>query len=69
MTMAEIEYTLADLIRFSSEQKPLEFGTAFNSLLASKISDEIGAKKVEVAQRMFNPNLDNDNNESEQEED
>lgn len=69
MTMAEIEYTLADLIRFSSEQKPLEFGTAFNSLLASKISDEIDAKKVEVAQHMFNPSLDNDDNESEQEED
>lgn len=67
--MAEIEYTLADLIRFSSEQKPLEFGTAFNSLLASKISDEIDTRKVEVAQRMFNSSLDNDNNKSEQEED
>jgi hypothetical protein len=35
--MAEIEYTLSDLIKFSSEQKPIEFGAAFNSLLASKI--------------------------------
>lgn len=52
--MAEIEYTLADLIRFSSEQKPIEFGSAFNSLIQSKIETAVDAKKIEVAQAMFN---------------
>lgn len=53
MTMTQIEYTLADLIKFSSEQKPLEFGSAFNALIAGKVESAIDAKKIEVAQRMF----------------
>lgn len=52
--MAEIQYTLADLIKFSSEQKPIEFGNAFNDLIASKIETAIDQKKIEVAQSMFN---------------
>jgi len=58
--MAEIENTLADLIRFSSEQKPIEFGNAFNSLIANRIETAIDAKKIEVAQAMFNPSFDAD---------
>jgi hypothetical protein len=54
MTMAEIQHTLADLIRFSSEQKPLEFGSAFSSLIASKVESAINGRKIEVAQSMFN---------------
>ncbi len=54
MTMAEIQHTLADLVRFSSDQKPLEFGSAFSSLIAPKIDAAINAKKIEVAQSMFN---------------
>jgi hypothetical protein len=56
MTMAEIQHTLADLVKFSSEQKPLEFGSAFSSLIAPKIDAAINAKKIEVAQNMFNNN-------------
>ena len=58
--MAEIENTLADLIKFSSEQKPIEFGTAFNSLIANRIETALDAKKIEVAKGMFNPSLDAD---------
>lgn len=60
MTMAEIEHTLADLIRFSSEQKPIEFGAAFNALIANRVETAIDSKKIEVAQRMFNPPLETD---------
>jgi hypothetical protein len=67
MTMAEIENTLADLIRFSSEQKPIEFGSAFNSLIANRIEAAIDTKKIEVAQAMFNPSLDADDEDIEQE--
>ena len=56
MTMAEIQHTLADLVRFSSEQKPLEFASAFGSAIAPKIDAAINAKKIEVAQGMFNGN-------------
>ena len=52
--MAEIQHTLADLVRFSSDQKPLEFGNAFSSLIAPKIDAAINARKIEVAQSMFN---------------
>jgi hypothetical protein len=69
LTMTEIEYSLSDLIRFSSEQKPIEFGTAFNSLLTSKIESEIDARKIEVAQAMFNNHDDSETVDFEQEED
>lgn len=65
--MAEIENTLADLIKFSSEQKPIEFGSAFNSLIANRIEAAIDAKKIEVAHAMFNPSLDADDEDIEQE--
>lgn len=68
MTMAEIQYTLADLIRFSSDQKPIEFGDAFNSLIHSRIETAIDNKKVEVAQAMFNSDSAQDY-QPEQEED
>jgi hypothetical protein len=58
MTMAQIQYTLADLVRFSSDQKPIEFEDAFNSMISSKIETAINSKKIEVAQAMFNPSLD-----------
>ena len=67
--MTEIEYSLSDLIKFSSEQKPIEFGAAFNSLLASKIGSEIDARKIEVAQAMFNNHDDSETVDFEQEED
>lgn len=67
MTMAEIENTLADLIRFSSEQKPIEFGAAFNSLIASRVETAIDTKKIEVAKGMFNPSLEVDDENIEQE--
>ena len=65
--MAEIENTLTDLIRFSSEQKPIEFGNTFNSLIANRIETAIDAKKIEVAKGMFNPSLEVDDEDTEQE--
>lgn len=65
--MAEIENTLTDLIKFSSDQKPIEFGNAFNSLIANRIEAAIDAKKIEVAKGMFNPSLEADDEDIEQE--
>lgn len=65
--MTEIENTLTDLIHFSSNQKPIEFGNAFNSLIADKVATAIDAKKIEVARAMFNPSLDTDDEDIEHE--
>ena len=65
--MTEIENTLADLVKFSSEQKPIEFGNAFNSLIANRIETAIDAKKIEVAKGMINPSLEADDEDIEQE--
>ena len=51
--MTEIEAKLADLINFSSSQKPLEFENSFRDIMNDKIYSAIADKKVEVAQRMF----------------
>jgi hypothetical protein len=65
MTMAEIQHTLADLIKFSSDQKPIEFVDAFNDIITSRVDTAINTKKIEVAQRMFNPSFDSDNEDTE----
>ena len=52
--MTEIQHRLADLIQFSSAQKPIEFTDVFNSLINARVETAIGAKKIDVAQRMFN---------------
>lgn len=52
--MTDIEYRVADLINFSSNQKPIEFEQAFKGILTAKVSDAIENKKVELAQVMFN---------------
>ena len=47
-------YTITDLLSFSSQQRPAEFEAAFNSVIASKLENAVNDRKIEVAQRMFN---------------
>lgn len=51
--MTEIEYRVADLINFSSNQKPIDFDKAFRSIMTAKVTDAIEVKKMDVAQTMF----------------
>ena len=44
---------VSDLITHAYDQKPLEFQTSFNNLIADRLVDAISNKKVEVAQTMF----------------
>lgn len=53
--MTEIEARVADLINFSSNQKPLEFAATFKEIMQDRIAAAIENKKIEVAQTMFNP--------------
>ena len=48
------KYNLADLVAATVEQKPNDFEDAFRAILVDRLNVAIDAKKVEVAQSMFN---------------
>lgn len=49
------KYEVQDLVINALEQKPLEFNSALTDLMLDKIRDAVTLKKIEVAQRFFNP--------------
>lgn len=51
----EINQTLTvnDLLKYSFEQKPIDFEHAFNSIMVDKLAAAIDDKKLSIAQRMF----------------
>lgn len=51
--MTEIEARVADLIKFSSNQKPIDFEDAFKAVIQNKVASAIENKKNEIAQNMF----------------
>lgn len=64
--MSDVSAKIADLIHFSSGQKPLEFETTFKDLLQDKVAAAIENKKLEIASKMFNaPEVENDEEEQE----
>lgn len=65
--MTDIEARVADLINFSSNQKPVEFGDAFNSILRNKVLSAIENKKEEVARAMFATQDESDDEEETEE--
>lgn len=66
--MSDIGARVADLINFSSNQKPLEFETTFKEILQNRIANAIENKKIEIASRMFNaPDVEGEEEELEQE--
>jgi hypothetical protein len=50
----EHKYDLSDLITATIEQKPNDFEDVFKSLMVNKLNDAIDARKIEIAQNMFN---------------
>ena len=50
----ETKYTLNDLVKFSAEQKPLDFRQAFDDLISDKLQAAVDNRKLEIAQSMFN---------------
>jgi hypothetical protein len=61
--MTEIEYRLADLINFSSNQKPLDFEAVFSSILQNKLEAAVDDRKLEIAQTMFRPSVEENSEE------
>jgi hypothetical protein len=63
------EKNISDLLKFSYEQKPVEFEQTFNSLIADKMFDAINNKKLEVAQRIYGTSEDQEETETNYETD
>lgn len=64
--MTEISARVADLINFSSNQKPIEFAAAFKEILQDKVAAAIDTRKMEIAGRMFNaPEAEDDEEDQE----
>jgi hypothetical protein len=53
--MSDFENRLADLINFSSLEKPIDFEKTFNSLMQNKLELSVNNKKIEIARSMFQP--------------
>ncbi len=52
-------FTITDLLRYSYEEKPVDFAHAFNELIGDKLIDAIHNKKIEVAQRIYSGSPEN----------
>lgn len=62
--MENNKYDIGDLIKFSVDQKPLEFEQAYTDIVLDRIHSAVEAKKIEIATTMFNDQLP-DNQEEE----
>jgi len=60
---------VSDLVYYAAQQQPVDFESAFKDIMLNKIADAIDAKKVEVAQIMFNNTEVEDTEELEDQED
>lgn len=47
------KYDLSDLVVSAIEQKPLDFETAFDSLVVDRIRDAVEEKKIAIAKQMY----------------
>lgn len=55
--MTEIEYRIADLINFSSNQKPIDFENTFKNIMTARVGDSIQDRKINIAKSMFTPSI------------
>ena len=54
VALEHVNYTLADLVNFSSAQRPVDFENAFSQILGSRINDTVARHKITVAKQLFN---------------
>ena len=63
------QHTVQDLISLAYDQKPIEFGDAFNDLIMDRIAVAVQDKKIEAAQRIYGAQeVEDAQNELDQEE-
>jgi hypothetical protein len=61
--------TVTDLLKYSYEQKPIDFEQAFNSIMVDRLASAIDDRKVSIAQRMFGGSEEQETDEVEDQED
>lgn len=61
--------TVNDLLKYSFEQKPVDFEHTFNSIMVDKLAAAIDDKKLSIAQRMFGGEQEEDLEDVEEYED
>lgn len=65
-----MEYSLKDIVQYASAGDALKTSDAFASLVGDRIASSIEARKVELAQQIFNSNSEEtDEEETEEDED
>jgi hypothetical protein len=47
------KYEVADLINYTVDRKPVEFGQAFDDLVIDRIRTAVEDKKLQIAQQMY----------------
>jgi len=65
--MADVE--VFDLVKYANENQPIDFAASLDKLLSQRAVDALAAKKLEVAQRMFNDPADETEDDEEYDED
>lgn len=60
MSDVDVKPTVMDLIKFSAEQKPIDFEQAFGDLMVDRMQTAIADRKIEIAASMFNPQYQED---------
>ena len=60
---------VSDLVYHAAQQQPVDFESTFKDIMLNRLADAIDAKKVEVAQIMFNNTEVEDTEELEDQED
>jgi len=48
------KHSLKDLVMFGAQQKPVDFSQAFDELIVDKLQAAVDARKLEIAQTIFN---------------
>lgn len=61
----ETELNTSNLLMHSIEQKPLDFADVFDQLVKDRLADAIADKKIEIAQTIFNPPVEIEDDEEE----
>jgi len=59
---------IEDLMAAAIGQKPMEFENAFNSIIIDRVTDAIGDKKLEMANKIFNKSSKSEEDEENEEE-
>ncbi len=49
-----------DIIDYTMQNQPVEIMKSFNDIMAQRVNDAIADKRIDVAARMFNPNMNDE---------